>query len=392
MYQILVRDDCTEAMKRLPDASVHSVVCDPPYHLTSIVERFGKEDAAAVKVPEGGSGVYARSSKGFMGKVWDGGDVAFRVETWREVFRVLKPGGHLLAFGGTRTYHRMACAIEDAGFEIRDSIHYTYGSGFPKSHAVSKNVPEEHTEAWKGWGTALKPSHEVIVLARRPLEGTVAKNCLKHGTGALNIDATRVATTDNLNGGAYAVNPTERTVSVLNSREGDENVFRRGGAGEFVQPEGRWPANTLIQHSPGCDEECAEGCPVSVMDEQSGGDGASRYFNVFTLEPGEYAPFFYAPKAARKEREAGLGAFKTEDKKVANDHPTVKSIALMEWCVTLVTPPEGVVLDPFMGSGSTGIASFRSGFSFIGMEADEHYMDIAEARIRHHGGEPEVIR
>jgi len=350
MYQILVRDDCTEAMKRLPDASVHSVVCDPPYHLTSIVERFGKEDAAPAK-SNGPSGVYARASKGFMGKVWDGGDVAFRVETWREVFRVLKPGGHLLAFGGTRTYHRMACAIEDAGFEIRDSIHYTYGSGFPKSHAVSKNVPEEHSGVWKGWGTALKPSHEVIVLARRPLEGTVAKNCLKHGTGALNIEASRVG-------------PSE---------------------------DGRWPANTLIQHSPGCEEECVEGCPVPVMDEQSGGDGASRYFNVFTLEPGEYAPFFYAPKAARKEREAGLSDMKSEDKKVANDHPTVKSIALMEWCVSLVTPPEGVVLDPFMGSGSTGIAALRSGFSFIGMEADEHYMDIAEARIRHHGGTPEVI-
>lgn len=734
-YQILVRDDCTEAMKRLPDGSVHSVVCDPPYHLTSIVERFGKEDAAAVKVPEGGSGVYARSSKGFMGKTWDGGDVAFRVSTWEEAYRVLKPGGHLLAFGGTRTYHRMACAIEDAGFEIRDSIHYTYGclsedteilvngewqpyhkasagslalcydaeqdtyawrpvenlvvyeyddtayriesedteqvvsrnhrclvrsndgwkfltaeevarqqearvpflqdvrgllghlrvhephtgeaqpllsgvradetlgtsqeeaaggayrpphgglcgvwdassavsveeahaqpgvlsqmqrgapgcgvegtraqgpgcvgtgiggtlpgahdgsvqpgvegrgdvqaaqrelhraevrslpgavqgdgsegrvcdgasasrragscanadtgrsgasrqprpegqqpleldavsdergaqevrgdrftgttlarvtpihytgvvwcvkvptgafvarrngkvfvtgnSGFPKSHAVDKNVPEEHAGAWKGWGTALKPSHEVIVLARKPLEGTVAKNVLKHGTGALNIDATRVATTDNLNGGAYAANPTERTISVLNSRAGDENVFRRGGAGEFVQPEGRWPANTLLQHSPGCGEECDEGCPALVMDEQSGGDGASRYFNVFALEPGEYAPFFYAPKAARKEREAGLGDFKTEEKKVANDHPTVKSIALMEWCVKLVTPPDGVVLDPFMGSGSTGIAALRNGFNFIGMEADEHYMDIAEARIRHHGGTPEVLR
>jgi site-specific DNA-methyltransferase (adenine-specific) len=137
---------------------------------------------------------------------------------------------------------------------------------------------------------------------------------------------------------------------------------------------------------------CAPGCPCAIVDEQSGGDGASRYFNVLTIDADDFAPFFYCSKASRKEREAGLADLKEGDKKVANDHPTVKSLALMEWCVKLVTPPEGVVLDPFMGSGSTGIAALRNGFSFIGMEADEHYMDIAEARIRHHGGEPEVLR
>ena len=452
-YQILVRDDCTEAMKRLPDASVHSVVCDPPYHLTSIVERFGKADAAPVKVPEGGTGAYARASRGFMGKVWDGGDVAFRVSTWEEAYRVLKPGGHLLAFGGTRTYHRMACAIEDAGFEVRDSIHYCFGSGFPKSKDVALGIDKgeghpnrgraiptasthlpggkyaeetltsnpveayepksERSAKWKGWGTALKPSHEVIVLARKPLDGTVAKNVLTHGTGALNIDATRVP-----HGAEVDLDTVQR------QQHSEGSIDGAFGAANLIgkeiptyKPEGRWPANTLLQHAPGCDEECVEGCPVLVMDEQSGGDGASRYFNVFTLEPGEYAPFFYTPKASRKEREAGCenipvksgaeavgreegsagmnsplaGAGRTA-KTVHNDHPTIKSIALMEWCVKLVTPPEGVVLDPFMGSGSTGIAALRSGFNFIGMEMDEHYMEIAEARITHHGGTPEVIR
>jgi len=422
VYQILVRDDCTEAMKRLPDASVHSVVCDPPYHLTSIVERFSKPDAAPVKVPEGGSGVYARSSKGFMGKVWDGGDVAFRVETWREVFRLLKPGGHLLAFGGTRTYHRMACAIEDAGFEIRDSIHYTYGSGFPKSHAVDKNVPEEHAAAWKGWGTALKPAHEIIVVARRPLEGTVAKNCLKHGTGAYNIDACRVP-------GPPSQGGSTSGATALGQGSGWNAHVNRPTAIDRSMEAGRWPANFILSHDVNCsDEGCEQGCPVAALDEQSGAKkasfsrnrtagarpfnnngqptdytsekidveettgGASRYFNVLPIEAEDFAPFYYTAKASRREREAGLSDLKGEDKKPANDHPTVKSLALMEWCVSLVTPPEGVVLDPFMGSGSTGIAALRSGFNFIGMEADEHYMDIAEARIRHHGGTPEVLR
>ena len=427
MYQILVRDDCTEAMKRLPDGSVHSVVCDPPYHLTSIVKRFGKEDAAPVRVPEGGTGAYARASKGFMGKTWDGGDVAFRVETWQEVYRVLKPGGHLLAFGGTRTYHRMACAIEDAGFEIRDSIHYTYGSGFPKSHNVAigidkaagamghrgkrvgvagnevagddvetaRHVPEhegitDEAKAWKGWGTALKPAHEIIVVARKPLEGTVAANCLKHGTGAYNIHACRVPHGDDVD--MAAVQRQQHSEGSIDGAFGAASLI--GKEIPTYKPEGRWPANVLLSHDVNCSGEsgCAPGCPCAIVDEQSGGDGASRYFNVLPIEADDFAPFFYCSKASRKEREAGLADLKEEDKKVANDHPTVKSLALMEWCVKLVTPPEGAVLDPFMGSGSTGIAALRNGFSFIGMEADEHYMDIAEARIRHHGGEPEVLR
>ncbi len=223
--------DCLEILPTLAENSIDACVTDPPYHLTSIVKRFGTDNAAPAQF--GKDGAYARAAAGFMGRKWDGGDVAFRVETWREVYRVLKPGAHLIAFGGTRTFHRMACAIEDAGFEIRDQIQWLYGSGFPKSHDVSKGIDRAAgaerevlgiagksgserscmagdfaggeylataaattaARQWEGWGTALKPACEPIVLARKPLsESTVAANVLKWGTGALNIDGCRVAT------------------------------------------------------------------------------------------------------------------------------------------------------------------------------------------------------
>jgi len=256
-------------------------------------------------------------------------------------------------------------------------------------------VPEhegitDEAKAWKGWGTALKPAHEIIVVARKPLEGTVAANCLKHGTGAFNIDACRVPHGDDVD--MDAVQRQQHSEGSIDGAFGAAALIGKEIA--TYKPEGRWPANVLLSHDVNCSDEsgCAPGCPCAVTDEQSGGDGASRFFNVLPIDADDFAPFFYCSKASRKEREAGLGDMKSEDKKVANDHPTVKSLALMEWCVKLVTPPEGVVLDPFMGSGSTGIAALRNGFSFIGMEADEHYMDIAEARIRHHGGEPEVLK
>jgi site-specific DNA-methyltransferase (adenine-specific) len=389
----LLTGDCIERMKGLPDASVDAIVTDPPYDLMST------------------------SAGGFMGKEWDATGIAFRPDVWRECLRILKPGGHLLAFGGTRTYHRMAVAIEDAGFEIRDSIHWVYGSGFPKSRNVGG-----------GLGTALKPAHEPVVVARKPLIGTVAANAQQYGTGALNIDACRVQTEDNLNGGAYAKEGKER-------HDGDENwrFKREGGAGEFQQPAGRWPPNLLLTHLPECDEDtCFEGCPALEMDFQSGiktnratgsdaqtssmfrmgkpipqgpiyGDtgGASRYFPTFR----------YQAKANRKEREAGcedlpdathgmsggaqghgegyeaaqsIGLNRV--KKVKNHHPTVKPIALMEWLLTLVTPEGGTVLDPFMGSGTTGIAAVRKGFEFIGIDMTPEYVEIAEARIAHAKG------
>jgi DNA modification methylase len=399
---VLFHADCRDALRTLADDSIDSIVTDPPYEL------------------------------GFMGKSWDNAGIAFDKGLWAEALRVLKPGGHLVAFGGTRTYHRMACAIEDAGFEVRDSLHWMYGSGFPKS----LNLDGAH----EGWGTALKPAHEPIILARKPLVGTVAANVEAHGTGALNIDGCRIATTDNLNGGTYSGGkrnpvPGDERSSASAGRYGEDG---RLNPEDFVQPEGRWPPNILLSHTPECVEggTCAEDCAVAELDRQSGvrksgnvtkdysatletsvalskkrralnpdsvyadEGGASRFFPVFR----------YEAKAARSERERGCdglpartgaeavdreegsagtqspraGAGRTA-KQVRNHHPTVKPIALMRWLCRLVTPPGGVVLDPFTGSGTTGIAAVQEGFSFVGIEKDtEHgYIEIAKARIGH---------
>lgn len=389
----LVNGDCVEAMRDLPDASIDAVVTDPPYEL------------------------------GFMGKGWDASGIAYSVEMWRQVLRVLKPGGHLLAFGGTRTYHRMACAIEDAGFEIRDSIHWVYGSGFPKSHNL--------VGAWDGWGTALKPAHEPIVVARKPFIGTVAANVQAHGTGALNIDGCRVGT-------EMRVNPpagNKPGTTALNM-----GVYGMPDDAAPTVAIGRWPPNILLSHTPECIRvgtkrvktatnngsvsrpgvnvygdyagnrpafdyadadgmetveswECAEDCPVAEMDRQGG--GASRFFPVFR----------YQAKASRSERDYGLdsllsqtvrsgmgGTMPTDDQgkqrdrftvEAKNIHPTVKPVALMEWLVKLVTPPGGTVLDPFLGSGTTGVAAARLGFSFVGIEREPQYFEICKARIDH---------
>jgi hypothetical protein len=262
--------DSRDVIKTLADASIDSVVCDPPYALVSIVKRFGGENAAPAKDGD----VYARSSRGFMGKQWDTGEVAFNPAFWREVMRVMKPGAHLLAFGGTRTYHRLAVAIEDAGFEIRDQIGWLYGSGFPKSHDISKGIdkaagvessarpasgvgfmgPEgpggynvtknqlsrkgESTAAareWQGWGTALKPAWEPIVMARKPFKGTVAGNVQAHGTGAINIDGCRVG--------------EEQTITLRNGDSGGRSAYGRDERKfERVNPPGRWPANVILSY------------------------------------------------------------------------------------------------------------------------------------------------
>lgn len=316
---MVVNGDTLEWLPRVPDASVDACVTDPPYHLTSVVKRFGADGAAPAK-SDGATGVYARSSAGFMGKKWDGGDIAFRPETWAEILRVLKPGAHLVAFGGSRTYHRLACAVEDAGFEIRDQIMWLYGSGFPKSH----NQEDE----WKGWGTALKPAHEPIVLARKPFKATVAKNLAEHGCGALNIDGCRVA------GDPWK----PHTATGLASQK----FFTRGAAPKiekFPHHQGRWPAN--VCH-----------------------DGSDEVAEML----GEPARFFYCAKASKKDRGEG------------NNHPTVKPTELMRWLCRLVTPPGGTVLDPFMGSGTTGVAALAEGFRFLGFEQDPAYFQIAKAR------------
>jgi len=325
--------DCLEVLRGMPDCSVDAVVTDPPYGLS------------------------------FMGKKWDY-DVP-SVEVWAECLRVLKPGGHLLAFAGTRTQHRMAVRIEDAGFEIRDMIAWVYGSGFPKSH----NLKDE----WQGWGTALKPALEPITVARKPLTGTVAANVLEHGTGALNIegcrvgDEVRVAAFTSLapcHGNALGAAGTAQT--------------RRGTQGEPKTYAGRWPANLIHSGEP----EVLAGFPqaksggnVKGSEPSSVTDGIYGEFDgrvPFSgyADTGSAARFFYCAKASKSDRGA------------ENAHPTVKPTDLMRYLCRLVTPPGGTVLDPFMGSGSTGKAALLEGFKFVGIERDPAYFEIANARIK----------
>jgi DNA modification methylase len=359
--------DCREVMRAMPDNSVDSIVCDPPYEL------------------------------GFMGKAWDASGIANNPAMWAEALRVLKPGGHLLAFSGSRTYHRMACAIEDAGFEIRDQIQWIYGSGFPKSLDVSKAIDKmggavrtvigtaadfardgasrktdgshvaPHSEQgghgfndrwaapvtapatdaarqWEGWGTALKPAHEPICVARKPLSGTVAANVLAHGTGALNIDGCRVA------GEPWKAHSATGLGSVKFFSEGDAPVIDKA-----PHDLGRWAANIIHD---GSDE---------VLDAFTG----DRRTNPGRRAEDHVARFFYCAKASKSDRGDG------------NTHPTVKPTDLMAYLCRLVTPPGGLVFDPFMGSGSTGKAAVREGFRFIGCDMTPEYLLIAAARIGH---------
>jgi len=357
-YEIF-QGDCRELLRDLPDECIDAIVTDPPYEL------------------------------GFMGKQWDSSGIAYNVAMWAECLRVLKPGGHLLAFGGTRTYHRMTCAIEDAGFAIRDSLSWIYGSGFPKSQNVEKAGAGE---AWHGWGTALKPAFEPVVVAKKPIVGTVAANVLKHGTGAMNIDGTRVGYASEAD---FAKLATQ--VQAIKARGGSmENSWKNAsdlsGAND-ASTIGRWPPNILLSHTEDCDDECAEDCPVAEMDRQSGSSVSKKGKPRGSVHPGDgwgmtktgaeyddaggasrfFPCFRYHPKTSRKERDAV----------VRNAHPTVKPVELMKWLVRLVTPPNGIVLDPFTGSGSTGVACMLEGFNFVGFEQSAEYVEIAEARIGH---------
>lgn len=312
--------DCLEVLKGLPSASVDAVVTDPPYGL------------------------------GFMGRAWDRSVPSSTV--WAECLRVLKPGGHLLAFAGTRTQHRMACAIEDAGFEIRDMLAWVYGSGFPKSHNLNGE--------WQGWGTTLKPALEPITLARKPLGGTVAQCVLEHGTGAMNIDGCRV--------GLREARQLNRAGSIGYGGSKPQGIVEDGGLG-------RWPANLIH-------------------------DGGPEALEIL----GKAARFFYCPKASKADREDGCAALPLErtsklgggdnDKPnldpvserfrtapSGNNHPTVKPTDLMRYLCRLITPPGGIVLDPFMGSGSTGRGAVLESFRFVGIEIDPNYLEIARARI-----------
>jgi len=325
-----------------------------------------------------------------MGKGWDHGVPG--VEFFVEMLRVLKPGGHLLSFGGSRTYHRMACAVEDAGFEIRDQIMWIYGQGFPKS----KNLDGD----WQGWGTALKPAHEPIVMARKPLIGTVAKNVAEFGCGAINVDGCRVDPT-----GEGRLREGEASQDRSYVANGSTNFAAtpgpRGGS-----PAGRWPANVIHDGS----EEVLASFPQTASGKPCGikTGGQGNAFGKFNGgipvtgfgDSGSAARFFYCSKASRSDRNDGCeslvakplhwssgdanpGSFQSEgtNKTSPNNHPTVKPHDLMRYLCRLVTPPGGTILDPFMGSGSTGKAAVVEGFSFIGIEQDAAYFEIAEKRI-----------
>jgi len=375
----LINSDCLQALKDIPDNSIDSLVTDPPYGWK------------------------------FMGKKWDY-DIP-SIEVWQECLRVLKPGAHALVCCGTRTQHRMAVNLEDAGFEIRDLIAWVYGSGFPKSYNIGKNLdkfiktgnaswngtgdssngclgyaklqheqgyrPNDYSNAhqnnneiteplakqWNGWGTALKPSMELWTLCRKPLIGTVANNVLKYGTGGINIDGCRVETKDNLSGGTYGG-------TFSGSRNQDGTLCKAIGSGD----KGRFPANLIH-------------------------DGSDEVVDIF---PNGSSRFFYCAKASKSERNMGCEGLEEVMKKgngshngrvdtdpvsarfqtmTKNHHPTVKPVSLMRYLCKLITPPHGMVLDPYMGSGSTGIACKLEGFDFTGIEIDPEYIKIAEARI-----------
>lgn len=380
----ILQGDCTTVLGLFPDDSIDSCVTDPPYHLQSIHKRFAKKgrDETSERYA---AGPYGRTAAGFMGQQWDGGDVAFRPETWAEVLRVLKPGGYLLAFGGTRTYHRLACAIEDAGFDIRDMIAWTYGSGFPKS----KNIGD-------GRGTALKPAQEPIVMARKPLVGTVAGNVERYGTGALNIDACRIEGKS-----------TRRNNTAEMGYHGG-NLAIEYATGSDI---GRWPANLIHDGS----EEVLAAFPDSrgQIARSSSSEtrknqntyGEMRRGHDNQIEPrvdsGSAARFFYCAKTSKADRNDGCGELpdqlagmrsETSGQHITrrdggaptvtkNNHPTVKPTDLMRYLCRLVTPPGGTVLDPFMGSGSTGRGAVLEGFGFVGIEQSADYAEIARRRI-----------
>jgi site-specific DNA-methyltransferase (adenine-specific) len=457
---VVTHGDALDVLTALPDASVDAVVTDPPYEL------------------------------GFMGKGWDASGIAYNVGLWREALRVLRPGGHLLAFGGTRTYHRLACAVEDAGFEIRDSITWLYGSGFPKSHDVSKAIDKAagatrkvvgkgvnydakvkhggtwtggcyaqdayagaagplitapatpEAAQWSGWGTALKPASEPIVVARKPLAGTVAANVLAHGTGALNIDACRTQYLDDADRTQAAVPQSALGVKA----EGGVYGFGtgQGRTGDRFEPPitGRWPANVVLSHTEDCvpvgertvrgdkrdggdgtraggfgdvrtgtdgngrpagrlygDEtvevfDCAPGCPVAELDAQSGVTVSSTHTRGQGLTGGTYGAPGGPTDPLRGVTDSGgasrfFPTFRYQAKAPTRErpkvegiaHPTVKPLALMRWLVRLVTPPGGTVLDPFAGSGTTVEACLTEGFACVAIEREAEYLPLIQARI-----------
>lgn len=364
----LHRGDCLEVLRRMDDASVHAIVTDPPYGLSK------EPEAAEVLAHWLAGDDYEHGGGGFMGKTWD--SFVPGPSVWRECLRVLKPGGHLLCFAGSRTVDFMGISIRLAGFETRDQMQWIYGSGLPKAQSVGKAIDKAHGvdgKEWDGWATALKPAHEPIIVARKPLSvggrrATVATNVLTHGTGALNVDASRIGFASDAD---EAETKTKNRHGDFGSDAGAANTY-----GDFssVAPvnysaPGRWPANVILGHHRECEQDCHPDCPVPELDKQSGG-------SVFG-DVGGASRFFYCAKASKSERNADLPPGSR------NTHPTVKPIKLMEYLVRLVTPAGGTVLDPYMGSGTTLVAAAHLGFHGIGIDRDDdnEYLPIVRMRL-----------
>ena len=451
MSQIVINGNNIDILKTYPDNYFDAVVTDPPYGL-------GKEPNAAELMKDWIEfGYHEIKGTGFMGKEWD----AFVPQPifWKEVFRVLKHGGHVLSFFGTRTYDWGVMSMRFAGFEVRDCIQWLYGSGFPKSHNIGKAIDKiqgNHREAvdykyqnrnpngkngislsgddnlqirkidgdtkgnseWEGWGTALKPAHEPIVMARKPLsEKSIAENVLKHGTGGINIDGSRIGF-NNENIDLNKKLPIQDGGTIFG---GGKGFYRTEEITEYKEG-GRFPANIIF------DEEAGQ-----LLDEQSGvlksgqlksesytkerdnnsifGGGGNFIHKGYSADKGGASRFFYVAKASKSERNKGLdefeakrssaygyeiglgekgeGMFKDRNPIKQNFHPTVKPIKLMQYLVKMITPPNGIVLDPFCGSGTTGVACKIEGFDFVGMEQDPEYYKIAQSRINNYIESPD---
>jgi site-specific DNA-methyltransferase (adenine-specific) len=371
----LILGDCIEKLKEFDDNSVDSIVTDPPYGISFMSKEWDHKKATTETKSQVVKGLGAGMK---MTSLADNIEFEKWVTEWSmECYRVLKPGGYMLAFGGSRMYHRLASGVENAGFEIRDQMMWVYGSGFPKSMNLGHKIDE-----YQGWGTALKPAHEPIVMGRKPIsEKTIAENVLEWGTGGINIDGCRIETDEEL--GRFQIDGN----GPLSPKHGFNNNSMSNGD-KFIEgnPNGRFPANIIF------DEEAGK-----ILDEQIEG-GASR--------------FFYCPKTSKTDRNEGLEHL--EDKltqgmranagpalvgddesgrtTAKNIHPTVKPTDLMAYLIRLVTPKRGIVLDPFMGSGSTGKAAVREGMNFIGIERETEYFEIAKSRIESEKKKPIIVK
>lgn len=459
----VINGNSLEILDTFEENSIDACITDPPYGLTSITKRFGKPNSAPAQ--QGKDGSFARLSKGFMGKEWDGSGIEYNIDFRSKVYRALKPGAYLLAFGGTRTFHRIACAIEDAGFEIRDTIMRLYGSGFPKSFniglaidkkngveseivGINKSVQDlkevgkitghkmtfaqEGTENCarkdvpflkaknerNGWGTALKPAYEPIIVARKPVEKSVAENVLKYSVGGINIDECRVPLESDYKAPKRSIESQNNN----NARKG-QTQCDLGGKGENAGASdlGRFPANVILTYDETDFDEVCGGMPNTTSAETKNDarenkgnsmfiDGVHNPENSYN-DSGNASRYFYCAKASKKDRDSGLIEFENklfhrtrpdanEEKPTGlnkesrfapilrkNTHPTVKPVELMQYLVRLVCPKGATILDPFNGSGSTGKAvAFENrekdmDYKYIGIELDADYCKISEGRI-----------